>query len=227
MDYQLNPSLIFLLHPHCNNFIYLTVLQNRVDPQGNIITTSARGAWTGTRGQLHGTGKTILRPFKLKAWITCLLQFKNRHRQVMAPNLYTELFFLDEATAFAAGHRPCCECRRLDYDLFKRSWVEGNPAYGFNKKTLIREIDEVLHKERIDKKRRKVTSTSPIENLPDGTFIQIEGECYLLSGDLMHRWTPFGYDRQIVKTDRSVVTVLTPVSIVNTFRMGYKPHMAI
>ena len=82
-------------------------LPNRVDPFGNIFSTSARGAWMGNRGQLHGTGKHILRPFKTKAWITCLLQFKGWHRPLMAANQYTELFFMDEATAMAAGHRPC------------------------------------------------------------------------------------------------------------------------
>ena len=145
----------------------------------------------------------------------------------MSPNLYTELFFLDEATAFAGGHRPCCECRRSDYDLFKKSWVQGNPAFGFNKKTLIREIDEVLQEERIDKKGLKVTFTSPIEALPDGTFVQTENEFYILLGDAMHRWTPFGYDRQLPKPHDGVVTVLTPHSIVNCFRAGYKPQIAI
>ncbi|WP_235906169.1 hypothetical protein [Ginsengibacter hankyongi] len=86
-------------------------MQNRVDPCGNIITTTARGSWMGNRGQLHDHTNDIQRPFKLKAWLTCVLRFKERHRKVMSPGLYTELFFLDEVTAFAAGHRPCFECR--------------------------------------------------------------------------------------------------------------------
>src|ERR1700743_3660322 len=102
------------------------MLQNRVDPQGNIIKTTARGAWMGNRGQLHNEQRQIVRPFKLKAWLTCLLQFNGRKREVMSPQRYTELFFLDEATAFAAGHRPCFECRRKDYDLFKSFWLQGN-----------------------------------------------------------------------------------------------------
>src|SRR5882757_4708468 len=121
------------------------MLQNRVDPKGNIFKTSARGAWMGNRGVLHDGGKTILRPFRHKAWIICALQFKGRHRAIMAPNRWTELFFLDEATAFAAGHRPCFECRREDAVRFKAAWLRGNPEYGFDPKITIGKIDEVIH----------------------------------------------------------------------------------
>src|SRR3978361_1384995 len=116
------------------------MLQNRVDPFGNIINTSARGALMGNRGLLHNDKQTLVRTFKLKAWITCKLEFKERKRTVMAPNQYTELFFLDEATSFAAGHRPCFECRREDYNRFKTNWLKGNPEYSFNGKTSIKEI---------------------------------------------------------------------------------------
>ena len=201
------------------------MLQNRVDPIGNIISTSARGAWMGNRGQLHGAGKHILRPFKLKAWITCLLEFKNWHRQVMAPNLYTELFFMDEATAFAAGHRPCFECRREAYNNFKLLWIKGNPEYGFNEKTYIREIDDVIHGERIDRKGNKVTFEASINELPDGTFIQIEDEPYLFAGQYIYHWTPFGYDEGIPLPVSEKVTVLTPKSTINAFRAGYQPQI--
>ena len=87
------------------------MLQNRVNPLGDIIRTPARGAWMGNRGLLHNERQEIVRPYRLIPWITCVLSFKNRHRPVMAPGQYTELFFLDEATSFAAGHRPCKECR--------------------------------------------------------------------------------------------------------------------
>src|SRR4051812_28566618 len=167
------------------------MLQNRVDPQGNIISTSARGAWLGNRGQLHAKGKTILWPFKHKAWIICVLQFKNRHRQVMSPGLWTELFFLDEATAFAAGHRPCFECRREDANRFKAAWLKGNPGYGFDKKTSINKFDDILQAERIDANNEKVTFEVDINDLPDGTFIQIDNEPYLLANNKIHHWTPF------------------------------------
>ena len=202
------------------------MLQNRVDPFGHIISTSARGNWTGTRGLLHDTGKMILRPFKHKAWIICLLEFKNRKRQVMSPNLYTELFFLDEATAFAAGHRPCYECRRADYDHFKLCWINGNPGHGFTLKTSIRDIDAVLHAERIDRARNKVTFNASASGMPDGTFITIGGEPYLLANDKAHQWTPFGY--QIIRTiPDGDYPVLTPPSTLNALRAGYRPQMAL
>ena len=121
------------------------MLQNRVDPFGNIIKTKARGAWMDNRGILHNEEQQIIRPFKLKAWITCKLEFKGRKRQVMSPNRYTELFFLDEATSFAAGHRPCFECRRNDYHHFKSLWIKGNPEYHFNEKTSVKAMDDILH----------------------------------------------------------------------------------
>ena len=202
------------------------MLQNRIDPQGNIICTSARGSWMGNRGQLHDKGKIILRSFKLKAWLTCVLKFKDRHRKVMAPNLYTELFFLDEATAFSAGHRPCFECRREDAERFKFYWLKGNPEYGFSSKTSICEIDEILQTERIGQQRNKVTFNASTNELPDGTFIMLDGLPYLIAGHMLHHWTPFGYEPGI-PLSHSIVVVLTPKSTVNVFRAGYLPQMDI
>ena len=202
------------------------MLQNRVDPNGNIITTSARGAWLGNRGQLHGSGKTILRPFKHKAWIICVLQFKGRHRQVMLPNLWTELFFLDEATAFAAGHRPCFECRRDDADRFKTAWLKGNPEYGFSKKTSVKEIDDILQRERIDDNKQKVTFLANINDIPDGTFIQIANEPYLVANSAIYHWTAFRYDKS-APLPLGEVEVLTPKSIINAFKSDYEPQIDI
>jgi hypothetical protein len=202
------------------------MLQNRVDPKGNIIVTSARGAWLGNRGQLHGRGKTILRPFKHQAWIICLLQFKGRRREVMSPNMWTELFFLDEATAFAAGHRPCFECRRNDANRFKAAWLKGNPQYGFDYKTAIAKIDAVIHAERITKDGGKVTYEAIGSDLPDGVFIEIGGESYLIADSKIFRWTPFGYEESL-PLPIHVVTVLTPRSVVNAFRAGYKVQMGL
>lgn len=203
------------------------MLQNRVDPFGNIIKTSARGAWMGNRGILHDEHKQLLRPFRLKAWIICVLQFKDRHREVMAPNRYTELFFFDEATAFAAGHRPCFECRRKDADLFKRFWIKGNPEYGFNERTPINEIDKILHKERIDHKREKVTYEDDANTLPDGTFILLNDKPYLLSNKMLYAWSPSGYEKDISILAVHKVTVLTPRSTVNAFKAGYMPQATI
>ena len=105
------------------------MLQNRADPFGTIITTSARGAWMGNRGAIHDKKRRIVRSYSVTRWITCALEFKGRRRAIMSPGKYTELFFLDEATAFAAGHRPCQECRRDASLEFKKRWVEGNARW--------------------------------------------------------------------------------------------------
>ncbi|MBN8856473.1 MAG: hypothetical protein J0H07_31755 [Sphingobacteriales bacterium] len=197
------------------------MLQNRVDPFGNIIRTPARGAWMGNRGVIHDEHKTIRRAFKIKAWITCVLQFKGRHREVMTPNRWTELFFLDEATAFAAGHRPCFECRREDAVRFKSCWTKGNPEYGFSVKTPIGEIDKILHGERIDACGQKVTYEALLQELPDGTFIELEGRAWLVANGHVHGWTPFGYEKGRALPSGQRVKVLTPRSVVNAFRAGY------
>jgi len=193
-------------------------MQNRVNPFGCIIDTSARGTWLGNRGQLHGKGKTILRPFKHQAWIICLLEFKDRRRRIMAPNLWTELFFLDEATALAAGHRPCFECRRADAMRFKAAWIKGNPAYGYDLKTSIYKIDEILHRERIDDQQQKVTFTATIGELPNGTFIAIDQNPYLVKNHKIYQWTAFGYLKGECLSIETKVEVLTPFSVVNALK---------
>jgi hypothetical protein len=204
----------------------MTMLQNRVDPFGAIIKTEARGSWMGNRGVLHNAGQELLRPFKLKAWITCKLDFKGRKRKVMAPDRYTELFFLDEATAFAAGHRPCFECRRTDFTRFKTLWLKGNPEYHFDEQTPVAKIDEVLHKERINRDGTKPTFTEDDVNLPNGTFVLYEDRPFGVLGGLIFRWTPFGYEAGKPLPAGKKMTVLTPGSIVNTFRAGYVPQIS-
>jgi hypothetical protein len=147
----------------------------------------------GNRGLLHNERQEIVRSFKLKAWITCVLEFKGRRRKVMTPGLYTELFFLDEATAFAAGHRPCFECRREDALRFKRFWLEGNPEYGFDERTRIAEIDAVLHRERVDRGGQKVLFEEQFSALPNGSFIMLHEEAWLVADGLVYRWSPAGY----------------------------------
>jgi hypothetical protein len=203
------------------------MLQNRVDPFGNIIKTPARGAWTGNRGILHDDHQQLLRPFKLKAWITCQLEFKDRKRTVMAPSRYTELFFLDETTSFAAGHRPCFECRREDFIKFKSLWLKGNPEYGFDEKTSIQKIDEIIHRERMNKDKSKVTFQDCINNIPNGTFILYDNNPFLVLNGLMYLWSPFGYEKGMPLPRTDKLTVLTPRSVVNTFRAGYVPQVAI
>jgi len=203
------------------------MLQNRVDPEGNLIRTSARGAWMGNRGILHDEHRNVLRAFRLKAWITCVLEFRGRKRSVMAPNRYTELFFLDEATAFSAGHRPCFECRRQDALRFKSYWLKGNPEYGFDERTPVGEIDKILHRERIDRKGKKVIHKEDIRDLPDGSFILWQGRPALVAGEKLYPWSPSGYAHPITRPDPGPVEVLTPASIVQAFRAGYAPQMAV
>jgi len=198
-------------------------LQNRVDPFGNLIRTEARGAMMGNRGgALHNADRKIVRSYKSRRWITCVLEFRGRHRIVMSPNRYTELFFLDEAVAFAAGHRPCAECRRERYNAFREAWRRQNkhPALRFAD-----EIDLELHPVRIDKERNKVTHQAALRLLPDGCFAQIEGSAYLVLGDALFLWTPEGYARREVRPKDSIVTVLTPEPFVGCFRHGYMPEI--
>jgi len=197
-------------------------LQNRVDPFGNLIRTAAHGTMMGNRGgALHNSDRQILRPYKSRRWITCVLKFRDRHRVVMAPNRYTELFFLDEAVAFAAGHRPCAECRRERYNTFKSAWqlarLRGDTPFAD-------EMDQELHPARIDK-GKKVTYKAALGSLPDGCFIQIDGTAYLVWGDVLLLWTPEGYARRDTRPTNSIVTVLTPEPIVGCFRQGYVPDI--
>ena len=203
-------------------------LQNRVDPFGQLIRTKARGQWMGNRGLIHNEAQEIVRTFRLKAWITCRLEFKGWHREVMSPGRYTELFFLDEATAFSAGHRPCAECRREDYIRFKTAWVRGNPTYGFNEKTLIGSIDDILHRERLDTKGRKHVYVEKLDSLPIGSFIDYQARPWIIrEPNLLTAWTTFGYQETLQLLPGTELVVLTPKSIVNCFRAGYNPQKAI
>lgn len=201
------------------------MLQNRIDPFGNIIGTKARGSFMGNRGILHDDDQKILRPFKLKAWLTCKLEFNGRKRQVMAPNRYTELFFLDEATAFSAGHRPCFECRRKDFDQFKSFWLKGNPECNFDEKTPIQKIDQILHEERIGHNKAKITFEENSNNIPNGSFVLYSNKAFLVWDRLLFLWSPFGYEKGITLPDANKLTVLTPKSVVNAFRAGYVPQI--
>jgi hypothetical protein len=197
-------------------------LQNRIDPFGNLIRTAARGAMMGNRGGvLHNAGREIVRRYKSKRWITCVLEFRGRHRVVMSPNRYTELFFLDEAVAFAAGHRPCAECRRERYNAFREAWRCQSKQ---SSTPFADDMDSELHRARIDK-MKKVTYQAELSSWPDGSFIQIEANAYLALGDGLLLWTPGGYARRAPRPRDSIVTVLTPEPIVGCFLHGYRPEI--
>jgi len=198
-------------------------LQNRVDPFGNLFRTPARGSMMGNRGGvLHNCNKEIVRNFKSRRWITCVLEFRGRHRVVMSDRRYTELFFLDEAVAFAAGHRPCAECRRERFNAFKEAWRR---ARKLDSLPFADEMDLELHPARIAKREKKVNYEAAISTLPDGCFVLIHGNAYLVWNDSLLLWTPEGYTEREARPGNLSVTVLTPAPIVECFRHGYKPEI--
>ena len=190
-------------------------LQNRVDPYSNLCRTEFRGQLMGNRGLLHNERQEIIRPWQLKRWIICVLDFKGRQRNVMTKGRYTELFFTDEATALSAGHRPCAECQRDKLSLFIKYWTAAN---GISIKSLT-EMDDYLHEERINPVKQEII----LRELPDGVFIEYEGGPYLVLNKSIHRWTFEGYKQQIEMMPSEVVKVLTPMSIVRSIREGYLP----
>jgi len=192
-------------------------LQNRITPFGSLIATPARGTLMGNRGCLHNDRKEIRRPYQLQRWIICLLEFKGRSRTVMKPGHYTELFFLDEATALAAGHRPCAECQRPRFNLFREIWAAANPALTDKHRPTAPFIDAVLHEERLNSR----FICESIKTLPNGTFITFDEQgAYLKMDGRLLRWAPAGYEIDVRKIN-SPVRVLTPRSVVKTLSAGY------
>ena len=193
-------------------------LQNRVTPLGDLIVHPGRGLVYGNRGCLHDDAGRVRRRFNGRRWIACRLEFKGWHRApLMQPGRFTELFFLDEATAFAAGHRPCAECRRSDYTRFASIWRELHP--GGDRADA---IDEQLHAERVDpRSRERRYQDSTIEELPDGAFILHESEPWLLFRGRLLGWTPGGYTNRSKTSGRGRVTLITPPSLVAVLRAGW------
>jgi hypothetical protein len=195
-------------------------LQNRVTPMGSVVADVARGTLMGNRGGVfHRDDQTLKsRHWASKQWICCVLEFKGRRRPVMSPRHYTELFFLDEVTALAAGHRPCFECRRADASRFAALWSKARslPVRGSAP-----EIDEHLHLERCSHKDR-VFATDWLDNLPDGACVEVDGHVGMLSSGQLLRWTASGYQAALRKPTEQI-KVLTPPSIIETLRLGYQP----
>lgn len=205
-------------------------LQNRVTPEGEIIATPHRGAMMGNRGGAFHLPDRALgsRRWATRQWIACVLDFKGRHREVMQPNRYTELFFLDEATALAAGHRPCFECRRADADRFAELWAK---VHGEPERARAPAMDDVLHTERVDRERNKITYRARRADVPSGTFVRYAGGrakagCYLIVGNNLLEWDPGGYTALVFPTAiAEEVEVLTPPSIVAVLSAGYRPML--
>lgn len=192
-------------------------LQNRVTPFGELVAVPARGLFMGNRGgRLHDEQrKRTKRRWVNRAWICCVLEFHGRHRKVWGDG-YTELFFLDEVTALAAGHRPCFECRHADAQRFANLFGKGTRARAAA-------MDRVLQVERLAGKAKRLHRCN-IDTLPDGAMIAIDGEPFAVRGNKLLRWTPDGYRGTRRRPRKGQVDVLTPPAIVAVFKDGYAPH---
>ncbi len=195
-------------------------LQNRVTPTGDIVSTPYRGLFTGNRGIIHdpATRTLLKRRWSSPAWITCLCEFRGWRRPVMGRRSWTELFFLDEATAFAAGHRPCFFCRRDDANRFRAAWEAGNDVSDIR----AREIDAVLHGERLERGRKRLhPSPMPVKELPDGAMVQVGEESFLIVQGRALQWSMAGYRKADGALDDAML--LTPPSTLRALRAGYRP----
>jgi hypothetical protein len=193
--------------------------RNRVTPFGDIEAVPARGTLMGNRGDLHNPDGSIGRTWKLRRWITCTLHSPTGNRVVFdTPGHYAPLFFADEVTALAAGHRPCAECRRPEYDRFRQGW-----QLAFGVRATAAEMDAVIHQARIDRRGRKVTYQARLPDLPAGvlvTTLDAPGAALLWRDGQLLPWSHAGYGESGNGTDRTV-TVLTPKPIVEILRVRH------
>jgi hypothetical protein len=196
-------------------------LQNRVMPTGEIVTDPGRGLIMGNRGCLHGQGRSLgVSRWRSKLWICCLLEYKGVQRDPMPPGRWTALFFLDEATALSAGHRPCGYCRRADYLAFAQAW---RAARHLPRRPLAPEMDAALHAERTDRSRRKLSYLAPVAGLPGGVMVRLAGQPGLLLNGQVRPWSFRGYGAPARAGPAGPVEVLTPPSIVAAITAGYQP----
>jgi hypothetical protein len=199
-------------------------LQNRVTPLGDLVAVNARGLVYGNRGCLHDDAGRLRRRYNGKRWIACRLRFRGWHRSpLMQPGRFTELFFLDEATAFAAGHRPCALCRRQDYVRFIAVWsavhgtVTGADA-----------VDARLHAERVDARtRRHLVHDAPLDGLPDGSFVLVGESPLMVFGRELLLWTPGGYTERRPRPAKVSARLITPPSLVAVLRTGWEPLVSL
>jgi hypothetical protein len=198
-------------------------LRNRVTPLSELVAVPERGLVYGNRGCLHDAQGRIRRRYAGRRWIACRLRFRGWHRgPLLQPGRYTELFFLDEATAFSAGHRPCALCRREDYVRFGEIWSDLHPG-GVGADA----IDAQLHRERLDGSRGQRRHAAPFDGLPDGAFVLHGGEPHLVLGGSLLRWTPGGYVAPTPRPLRHEADVLTPGSLVAVLRAGWRPDVPL
>jgi len=195
-------------------------LQNRVTPLGELVADPARGLVYGNRGCLHDAAGRVRRRYQVKRWIACRLRFRDRRRSpLLQPGRYTELFFLDEATALAAGHRPCAECRRADYERFSSLWHARHGESGADT------IDARLHAERVDAETRGHRLHSvDLAGLPDGAFVLHLGVPKLVLGKTLRGWSPAGYTTAEARP-QGPGALITPPSLVAILRSDWRPDV--
>lgn len=199
-------------------------LQNRMSPMGQLHSVKARGFLMGNRGQLHNLERQITRPWKLQRWITCALEYQGIKRNpLMAPNSYTELFFLDEPTSYSAGHRPCGDCRKDRYKVFKAAWAKAFPGQDQSASG----IDKALHASRLNADNSQRTWQALLSELPEGTMIELEGLTILLWRGRQWRWSFDGYSPMPEPIVSGMVSVLTPEPIVELFKIGLAANLQV
>ena len=199
--------------------------QNRVTPHGKLLAVPDRGMFWGNRGPLLDREGRLARYSRGQAWAICVLSFKGRRRQQWRPGRLTELYFLDEATGLAAGHRPCGECRYQEYQAFKRAWAKaalgaGWPGGGWLGAP---EIDARLHADRLTGPAVRRTYQAPLAELPDGTMVELGDAPFLVHGGRLLAWTPGGYLDRTARAPSEEVTVITPRATVAVLAAGYRP----
>jgi len=195
--------------------------RNRVTPLGDIEAFPLRGAWTGNRGILH-RGEEIVRFHASDLWITCALEFRGRWREQWQSGHYTFLYFHDEAVSFAAGHRPCAECRRQCYDAYRAAWAEGLGVAAPS----ATQINRQLHGERIVRgTHRRRLHELPWADLPDGTFVLLDGSPAVVVGDQLSEWSREGYRDRRARPASGTASVITPPATVAALCAGYPVQM--
>jgi hypothetical protein len=196
--------------------------QNRVAPTGEILAIEQRGLFLGNRGSIHREPGAIARPWQVRRWITCRLQYKGWVAPMWAPGRWTALFFWDEAVALAAGHRPCALCRRPDFDRWCDAWAS---AFGGREK--VDPMDRRLHEDRVDADRPRDRwqrhHERPWPELPEGAFVALEGGPALVRADRVVPWSAAGYGPAGERPERGSATVVTPACTVEVLRHGYVP----
>jgi len=195
--------------------------RNRVRPDGQLIAVPDRGMLWGNRGQLLDDHGRLSRHSRGRNWIICQLEFHGRHRTQWQPRRLTELYFLDEATALAAGHRPCGECRLVAYRAFTGAWAAAHPADPVG----AAHIDARLHADRLASPGCHRTFAAPLASLPDGVLFEAENQYWLVLGPELLAWSPGGYRHRRARPDLAIVAVATPRATVAALTAGYQPQL--